>query len=565
MISRFEHSPWSFWAEGSADEHRAQREHVAQLTSAHPTWHIGAECFVSELASVNADELALGDRSYIAASAYLTDRIVIGADCSVNPFCVVRGTVSMGDAVRIGAHTSILGFNHSMEPGTDVFRQPLVSAGISIGRDVWIGSRVVILDGVTVGDNAVIGAGAVVTKDVAAGAIVVGNPARRVRWRIPPTTAHETPPPLADSLADEAAAFADRARSQVHDVLGRSWDAARQLFADRPGEPASVRAQCDAIELSMLLTGEPPQQTSAHQQQQLLRSWQDPQTGLIAPIDATGNQLNPAPFENDAAYHVECVGYALDLLGSAFPHPLTPVTRGSAEELTRRLNDLPWQHNAWGAGHIVDAIGTAVHWSRQRGDVAPEGYVEALFGWLTTRADSRTGMWGEPTLAEGLLQPVNGFYRATRGTFAQFGVPIQHPDAVIDTVLRHARDTRFFSPDAQNACNVLDVAHPLWLTRETGYRSEEVRELATRLLRDALGRWTDGSGIGFRVAPGASNGQPDEIPGLQGTEMWLSTIWYLADLIDVSPALGYRPRGIHRPEPAAQLSPRAGAYSRRTT
>lgn len=42
-------------------------------------------------------------------------------------------------------------------------------------------------------------------------------------------------------------------------------------------------------------------------------------------------------------------------------------------------------------------------------------------------------------------------------------------------------------------------------------------------------------------------------PGLQGTEMWLAIIWYLADLVGSAEALGYRPRGVHRPEPAFRL------------
>ena len=50
-----------------------------------------------------------------------------------------------------------------------------------IGNDVWIGSGVQIMPGVTIGDNAVIGAGSVVTHDIPADAIAVGNPCRVIR------------------------------------------------------------------------------------------------------------------------------------------------------------------------------------------------------------------------------------------------------------------------------------------------------------------------------------------------------------------------------------------------
>ena len=53
---------------------------------------------------------------------------------------------------------------------------------IKIGNDVWIGVNVTILPGVTIGENAVVGAGAVVTKDVPDNAVVVGNPARVIRY-----------------------------------------------------------------------------------------------------------------------------------------------------------------------------------------------------------------------------------------------------------------------------------------------------------------------------------------------------------------------------------------------
>ena len=49
---------------------------------------------------------------------------------------------------------------------------------VTIGEEVWIGGGAILLPGMTVGDGAVVGAGAVVTRNVAPGARVVGNPAR---------------------------------------------------------------------------------------------------------------------------------------------------------------------------------------------------------------------------------------------------------------------------------------------------------------------------------------------------------------------------------------------------
>ena len=56
---------------------------------------------------------------------------------------------------------------------------------VTVGNDVWIGVRAMILGGVTIGDGAVIGAGAIVTKDVPPYAVVAGIPAKLLRYRFP--------------------------------------------------------------------------------------------------------------------------------------------------------------------------------------------------------------------------------------------------------------------------------------------------------------------------------------------------------------------------------------------
>src|SRR3954453_19716999 len=110
-VRHFDHCPWLF-ADEATDEQRAAQGMVQRAVGGDTV--IGRRCYVAESAAVFPDRLRLGDDSYIAAQAYVTGDLITGSDCTVNPFTVVRGTVTLGDGVRIGAHSSLLGFNHGM-------------------------------------------------------------------------------------------------------------------------------------------------------------------------------------------------------------------------------------------------------------------------------------------------------------------------------------------------------------------------------------------------------------------------------------------------------------------
>ncbi|MFE3601129.1 DapH/DapD/GlmU-related protein [Streptomyces sp. NPDC059142] len=551
----FDYCPWDFARHASAAQRAAQDARQRGLAEAGARF--GPRCFVSAAAGVFPDALVLGEGSYIAGHAYVTGEVATGADCTVNPYATVRGRITLGDGVRIGAHSSLLGFNHGFAPDEPVHRQPLTSKGITVGDDVWIGSNVVVLDGVTIGDHCVVGAGSVVTKDLPPWTIAAGNPARPMRDRRAPAASRGGT--QSDRTGDAVARFADRARAQAAELVDRCWNPATGRYGDRPGAPATVRAHCDAVEISDLLLDAPPARLTAAAHAERLRSLQDPVSGLVPETAPDGGPgALPAPAhdgwveDGSAEYHVLAVGYALELLGSRFAHPVHAALRMTPDQLVARLEGLPWRSRAWSAGAWVDCWATAARLNHVRGagSGAP-GALEALFGWLTTRVDPWTGMWGAAASpAEGRLQVVNGYYRLTRGSYAQFGVAVPYAERVVDTVLDHARDPRWFAPGRENACNVLDVAHPLWLAgRQTGHRTAEVRAWAEEQLTRALGRWRDGAGFGFGPA-GEGGGGPGREPGLQGTEMWLAIVWLLADLAGVADRLGYRPRGIHRPEPA---------------
>ena len=194
---RLDFLPWEYKRKASEEERERQAERQARLGG---SIELAEDVYVAESAAVYCDELRMGERSYIAAHAYVTGQIVLGSDSTINPFAAVRGRITIGDGVRIGAHTSLIAFNHGTAPGQPIFQQPHTALGITIGDDVWIGSNVTILDGVTIGPHTIIGAGAVVTKDVPANTIAAGNPARVLRTREvgeePAASSQPRPPPV---------------------------------------------------------------------------------------------------------------------------------------------------------------------------------------------------------------------------------------------------------------------------------------------------------------------------------------------------------------------------------
>ena len=105
--------------------------------------------------------------------------ISVGSGAFLNYNCIILDVepVLIGEGTAIGPAVQILASDHPRDPR---LRQQKVRFGrpVTIGANVWIGGGAIILPGVTIGDDAIVGAGSIVTRDVAAGVTVVGNPAR---------------------------------------------------------------------------------------------------------------------------------------------------------------------------------------------------------------------------------------------------------------------------------------------------------------------------------------------------------------------------------------------------
>ena len=104
------------------------------------------------------------------------DRFFMNNDCVI----VDPGKVIFGDDVKIGPQC---GFYTAIHPLDAEQRKANLEAAypIVIGNNVWLGGGVKVLPGVTIGDNAVIGAGSVVSRDIPANTLAVGNPCRVIR------------------------------------------------------------------------------------------------------------------------------------------------------------------------------------------------------------------------------------------------------------------------------------------------------------------------------------------------------------------------------------------------
>lgn len=88
--------------------------------------------------------------------------------------------IYVGDYTMIGPNVTIATAGHPILPELRV-KNYQYNIPVHIGKNCWLGAGVVVLPGVTIGDNTVIGAGSVVTKDIPANVVAVGNPCRVLR------------------------------------------------------------------------------------------------------------------------------------------------------------------------------------------------------------------------------------------------------------------------------------------------------------------------------------------------------------------------------------------------
>ncbi|RZL68859.1 MAG: acyltransferase [Pedobacter sp.] len=131
------------------------------------------------------NKLVLGDKTIIEDFSVINNGVgdvTIGSRTIIGLSSVIIGPVNIGDDVMLAQHVVISGLNHGYEDiSIPPSQQTTTKRIVNIMDNVWIGANAVITAGVTINKHCIVGAGSVVTKDVPAYCVVVGNPAKVVK------------------------------------------------------------------------------------------------------------------------------------------------------------------------------------------------------------------------------------------------------------------------------------------------------------------------------------------------------------------------------------------------
>ena len=126
---------------------------------------VGENCYIEPPLHAN-----WGRNTHLGSNVYANFNLTLVDDTDIY----------VGDSVMFGPNVTVATAGHPIDPE---LRRKVAQFNIPvrIGNNVWIGAGAVILPGITIGDDSVIGAGSIVTKDIPAGVVAVGNPCRVLR------------------------------------------------------------------------------------------------------------------------------------------------------------------------------------------------------------------------------------------------------------------------------------------------------------------------------------------------------------------------------------------------
>lgn len=148
-----------------------------------PSVKLGKDVKLSSF--INMYGCEIGDETKIGAFVEIQKNATVGKRCKISSHTFICEGVTIEDCVFVGHNVAFINDSFPRAANLDGSLQTEADWKVektTVKKGASIGSGATILSNITIGENAIVGAGSVVTKDVPANAIVVGNPAKVLRY-----------------------------------------------------------------------------------------------------------------------------------------------------------------------------------------------------------------------------------------------------------------------------------------------------------------------------------------------------------------------------------------------
>ena len=201
----------------------------------------------------------------------------------------------------------------------------------------------------------------------------------------------------------------------------------------------------------------------------------------------------------------------------------------------------PWEQSPWGAGGMIDNLGTILKCNIDMGHNEYKRTVDEIVDWLDWNQDDTTGLWRNKDNRQGINGLVNGGYHLMRGTYFLYDRPFDKPERIIDTILEDIQTEEIFHDDKAHGCNDLDHFFLLQKCNELvpTYRKEDIITLVKhrkQVILELL-RCNDGGFSFWGDSAVKVHNYLDVSPGVKESDVQ-GTVFYLQTILSINKILG---------------------------
>lgn len=198
-------------------------------------------------------------------------------------------------------------------------------------------------------------------------------------------------------------------------------------------------------------------------------------------------------------------------------------------------NNCPWEKSPWGAGGMVDNLGTILDCNIRMGFTEYQVVLSDVFEWLDENQSSVHGLWGDVEI-QGINGLINGGYHLMRGTYFLQNNSFKFYKKIIDILIKDLKENDIFSSDEAHGCQDLDHFYLLekCVEIDRNYRKNEIQIIVQKRLNEIEQIvYSKDGGFSFEAKNAVINHNYYDIsPGIKESDMQ-GTVFYLQTIISI--------------------------------